>query len=413
MKINKQNYEIFFIDYLDNNLSKIKLKELNEFLEKNPELSNELNELKNFNLKDLSEENIVFEEKNILKKNYISEDKEISKEDFENLCVANLENDITKTLKNELKNHINNDVNKKKEFLLFQKIKFIPNKKIIFNGKNELKKIFSYANGRYIFMTISSIAAIFLIFFSLYLDFVRNEKINNLMVFEKIPCKNITFKFPEMKLKKNDVFFQKKILLEIHINEEMEKDTLIEIFAKNENIKNNEEVFIEIHVNEKIEEDSLIEIFVNNENIKNNLFEIVFDDKENKLSNLDSNLMVLNEKKNSNKNNNNDEDLAYFSQKGNYPNPIKKKKNKNEIYNEKTIKNEYSLKEFVSEKILEKLKIDSLNKDKKIVFWKIADNFINGINNLTDSELVLERTKKDNGKISIHFKSSFIEYKRN
>ncbi|OQX96835.1 MAG: hypothetical protein B6I24_10760 [Bacteroidetes bacterium 4572_128] len=75
------------------------------------------------------------------------------------------------------------------------------------------------------------------------------------MVFEKISCENIAFKFPEMKLKKNDVFFEKKILLEIHINEEMKKDTLIEIFAKNENIKNN-------------------------------LFEIVFDEKENKLSNL-------------------------------------------------------------------------------------------------------------------------------
>lgn len=377
MKINKQNYEIFFIDYLDNNLSKNKLKELNEFLEKNPELSNELNELKNFNLKDFSEENIVFEEKNILKKKYISEDKEISKENFENLCVANLENDITKTLKNELKNHINNDENKKKEFLLFQKIKFFPNKKIIFNRKNELKKKFFYANRKSIFMTISSMAAIFLIFFSLYLDLNRNEKINNLMVFEKISCENIAFKFPEMKLKKNDVFFEKKILLEIHINEEMKKDTLIEIFAKNENIKNN-------------------------------LFEIVFDEKENKLSNLDSNLMVFNEKENPNNN-----DLAYFSQKGNYPNSIKKEKNKNEIYNEKTIKKEYSLKEFVSEKILEKLKIDSFNNDKKIVFWKIADNFINGINNLTDSELVLKRTKKDNGKISIHFKSSLIEYKRN
>ena len=45
MKINRSNYEIWFIDSLDGNLSSLEAEELNQFLNENPDLKEEFNEL--------------------------------------------------------------------------------------------------------------------------------------------------------------------------------------------------------------------------------------------------------------------------------------------------------------------------------------------------------------------------------
>ena len=43
MKITRENYELFFVDYLDNKLSDSNILELMAFLAQNPDLEEELN----------------------------------------------------------------------------------------------------------------------------------------------------------------------------------------------------------------------------------------------------------------------------------------------------------------------------------------------------------------------------------
>ena len=51
MNITRNNYESYFIDYLDGNLSPVKLRELNAFLLLNPDLAEQLEELPTNRLK--------------------------------------------------------------------------------------------------------------------------------------------------------------------------------------------------------------------------------------------------------------------------------------------------------------------------------------------------------------------------
>ena len=75
--INKNNYEAFLLDYMEQNLSADMVAELMLFFEQNPELQHELEELDEITLPS---ETIVFDGKNDLKKDVL-----------ENLMIAEIE----------------------------------------------------------------------------------------------------------------------------------------------------------------------------------------------------------------------------------------------------------------------------------------------------------------------------------
>jgi len=66
LNINLNNYEIYFIDYFDGNLTAEQAAELFLFLEKNPTLKEEFNAFNNTSISDLNTEE-VFEDKFSLK----------------------------------------------------------------------------------------------------------------------------------------------------------------------------------------------------------------------------------------------------------------------------------------------------------------------------------------------------------
>ncbi|MBL0315559.1 MAG: hypothetical protein IPP69_07155 [Flavobacteriales bacterium] len=68
MKISRENYEIWFIDYLDGKLSDDAVQVLHAFLEVNSDLAEEFDLITNQSLKFDSPEEIVFPDKSILKK---------------------------------------------------------------------------------------------------------------------------------------------------------------------------------------------------------------------------------------------------------------------------------------------------------------------------------------------------------
>jgi len=119
MKIDRSNYEIWLIDWLDGNLSDLQVEQLNIFLNENPELKVEYDELTSFSLKPTERS---FPHKGLLKKSTA----DFSVTQFEYLCVAYLENDLSAGQQTELMESIDQDPEKKRTFELIQKIRLEP-----------------------------------------------------------------------------------------------------------------------------------------------------------------------------------------------------------------------------------------------------------------------------------------------
>ncbi len=164
MKINKNNYEKFFIDYIDNNLDVNDIADLMIFLANNPDLENELFDIKNIKLS--KNDNVVFNKKALLYKEH-----GLEIDSFENNCIAYIEGDLSNTEKNTFLNDINLSPNKQKIFNIYNGIKLSADKNIKFNNKNSLRKNakISY-NKKLIISYLSSAAAVilFIIVFNLY-----------------------------------------------------------------------------------------------------------------------------------------------------------------------------------------------------------------------------------------------------
>jgi hypothetical protein len=132
MQIDRSNYEIWFIDWLDGNLNSFQVEQLMLFLDQNHDLREEFNDLAPLNLESSV---ISFRYKEQLKKS----PSDISQSQFEYLCAAYLENDLTNSQQAELKEFVNTYPDKKKTFDLIQKTILAP-ERISYKHKNLLLK---------------------------------------------------------------------------------------------------------------------------------------------------------------------------------------------------------------------------------------------------------------------------------
>jgi hypothetical protein len=130
MQIDRSNYEIWLIDWLDGNLSESQVAKLKLFLQDNPELKEEYEDLATFRL-NASEES--FQHKNNLKRSISS----LPESQFEYLCIGFLEKDLSPVQQAELKEIIDRDPDKKMAFELIQKTRLSP-PEIRFRQKNSL-----------------------------------------------------------------------------------------------------------------------------------------------------------------------------------------------------------------------------------------------------------------------------------
>jgi hypothetical protein len=119
MRPDKSNYEIWFTDWLDGNLNEEQVEEFRIFLKENPDLRDELNGLNMFSLEPY---NLNFAGKKNLKKS----PENLSETQFEYLCFANLEDDLTPSQKTELIEIIGNNENRRKEYERIQTLKLKP-----------------------------------------------------------------------------------------------------------------------------------------------------------------------------------------------------------------------------------------------------------------------------------------------
>lgn len=119
MQIDRSNYEIWLIDWLDGNLKDFQIEQLQHFLTENPDLKEESDEVTMFRLNPAGKS---FPHKKQLKKTTA----DLSLSQFEYLSVAYLENDLSADEKSELLESIENDQEKKICFELVQKMRLSP-----------------------------------------------------------------------------------------------------------------------------------------------------------------------------------------------------------------------------------------------------------------------------------------------
>lgn len=87
MRINRTNYEIFFLDYHEGNLSTAQVEELMAFLDQEPDLKAELHDFELLRLQDI--EDALFEDKASLKRG------EVTPANYERYYAAYVEDDLS------------------------------------------------------------------------------------------------------------------------------------------------------------------------------------------------------------------------------------------------------------------------------------------------------------------------------
>jgi len=170
--INISNYELYAIDFIENNLSEDLKLDFEDFLNQNPSIKEEMNIL---DINVCSTDEIIFDNKHLLKKSPIEGISYI-----EYLMISDIEGVISKNEKTELTDIILNDTETKKNYELFKKTK-LSNISIPYMHKNELKRSNIITYKKILYATIPA-AAMLVLFFGINISTFKTQK--------AIACKN-------------------------------------------------------------------------------------------------------------------------------------------------------------------------------------------------------------------------------
>ena len=131
MKINLQNYEEYFVRYLDGELSSSEVGEVEFFLQQHPELNAELNAFKSTVLS--ADDEVFFPKKELLMKG-------ITLANYEDYFIRNVENTLSQEEKIELTEFIQQHSGLQREMNAFDSTKLVADSSIVFPDKNLLKR---------------------------------------------------------------------------------------------------------------------------------------------------------------------------------------------------------------------------------------------------------------------------------
>jgi hypothetical protein len=213
-KITLDNYEEFFLDYMEGNLSAQEQIVLDDFLVQNPELKEELEEMELFSL---AEEDVQMGKESL---------KEIPfKSNFDDFCVAKIEGDLSLEEEFMFDEFVNANPNRIEDVKLYKKTKLNPDHSIIYPDKESLQK----KKRKLLPLWISGvgIAASILILFSIWNDISveRSENGFNENNLAKLTEQTAT----EIKIEKPEAKEENKALL---VEKEEENVTIKETISK-------------------------------------------------------------------------------------------------------------------------------------------------------------------------------------
>lgn len=139
MKINRNNYEIWFLDYYEGRLSASQKAELMAFLDLHYDLKEEFDHFENVSLP--SSEKIVFDAKKSLKKSVIIEVGEVNEKNYTEFFIGMIENNLTEEQEVMVKSFLAKNQQLQKEFDLYRKTRVAADLSIQFPNKESLKKL--------------------------------------------------------------------------------------------------------------------------------------------------------------------------------------------------------------------------------------------------------------------------------
>jgi hypothetical protein len=172
MKINRTNYESFFLNYIEKKLQPEEVAELMIFMEQNPDLKTEFDGIENVILKP--DELILLKHKDQLKKREYKSTEYINPWNYEEKMIALLEGELAEHEAEDLKIFMSLNPLSKLELNFFRQTYLKP-ENITYPDKGQLKKrgviLFFQPSLRY----VASVAAILALFFGLYLVFDRDQ----------------------------------------------------------------------------------------------------------------------------------------------------------------------------------------------------------------------------------------------
>jgi hypothetical protein len=160
MKIDRSNYEIVIIDWLDGSLNDLESTQLFQFLGENPDLKEEFMEIE---LLRLTPQESQISDKAKLRKSAA----DLSETQFEYLCAAFLENDLSAEQRTELLQMTADDPVKKKTLEQISRTRLTP-PDILFPDKKLLLKRTVFQNAIRLSAIILSAAAVITLAFILY-----------------------------------------------------------------------------------------------------------------------------------------------------------------------------------------------------------------------------------------------------
>ncbi len=205
--INRENYEISFLDYSEGTLSEKDTNSLLIFLDKNPDLKEELDLFENITL---IPDNLDYEEKSELKE---IPEKMFDLTQLEYLCVGKKEGDLTKDERNTLDDILDNNFNNEEDELLTISLsKLKPDKNIRFKPKSSLKR---YPVISVLTQGLSFAAAILAFIFILNQAAIYNTEVEG----EILLTNNYYTKIKEVKINDKLIQVQKKEISAIYKND--------------------------------------------------------------------------------------------------------------------------------------------------------------------------------------------------
>ena len=137
MKVNRENWNALAIDYYDGNLSEEQEQMLFAFLEEHPLLKMEFETYEEVVLKP---EAILFPNGQLLKKPEIIPVGSIHEDNFQHFMVLYLDDELTRTERENLEKFFKKNPGLKAEFSLWKKTKLTADTSLVFEEKETLKK---------------------------------------------------------------------------------------------------------------------------------------------------------------------------------------------------------------------------------------------------------------------------------
>ena len=355
MEINRSNYEIWLIDWNDGNLNSLQIDQLKLFLSDNPDLREEFND---FNSMNLFPSGISFSNKEHLKKS----PSDISQTQFEYLCAAYFENDLSGIQQTELNEIIEMYPDKKKTFDLIRKTRLVP-PKINYKHKTLLLKRTAINNAiRFSVIGLSAAAAIALMIIA-YSVIPGNFTLNN-----KRSAKNAAS--DSIYLKPSLVFAPDRIIKDsISVPAERKKEKSLANVNKAEPVDAKPDLLTALSGDSLVRTNDDLQIIINKVPVYTRI-----DLKEEIISNK---LVAAN----------------------------------TTIFVPEAEDNRSDFGKFISKTFREKLLKDKTPPDSPIKGYEIAEAGVEGLNKLFGWEMALDKKNDQNGQLkSVYFSSKILKF---